>query len=133
MPAINEDVRADIREALTEVIVLVETVRLGLETALEKSSEKDVRITISALSRYVRDTEAALQEMDELVERLLASGIGIAATRDEARFAEVIAFYADAANHEQIRGRQSKVARDAGAKARQLQEILTGEAAGAAE
>lgn len=129
MPFIKEEVRADIRGALAEVIVLMEAMDIGLEMTLSKTSEDEVRISVSALARFRSDAEKAARELKDLLEKLLDTSEEASPELDD-RIKEIIRFYADAANHEQKRGLPSKVARDAGAKARALQEAL---AEGAAE
>ena len=123
MPFIKEEVRADIRGALDEVIVLMEALGIGLEMTLSKTSELEVRISVSALVRFRSEAEKAARELKDLLEKLLDTSEESAPELDD-RIKDAIRFYADATNHEQRRGLPSKVAKDAGTKARAAQEAL---------
>lgn len=129
MAAISDDIRIDIKEALAEVVSLLEAFRMGLETTVAKATEKDISTSLLALGHFVARIDQVLGEIDELVDRLLAEGAGAEQAAANGEMAEAFAFYGDPANYEQVRGRPSKIARDAGAKARKLQELLAGEGA----
>jgi hypothetical protein len=127
MSPITEDTRTDIKEALTEVMFLMEAVRMGLELTMDKSSERDVKICIGALGRFIGEIDRVLGELEEVIESL--TGDPEANSPDAApAIAEALGFYADPLNYQQVRGKPSRIARDGGAKARKLQELLAGDA-----
>lgn len=128
MPVISDDMRTDISEALNEAMILMEAIKIGLEMALDRSSERDVKSVIGALGRYIADISKVLDEIDALISRLLDESAAPEAPPQK-EIADALKFYADPANYEQVRGRPSKVAKDGGAKARKLQELLAGNGA----
>jgi hypothetical protein len=72
MTAISKDLRIDIREAVSEAVVFIESVAMGLEMVLVKSTERDVKIRVGALSHFVTQAAKVVDELASKIDELNA-------------------------------------------------------------
>lgn len=72
MTAISKDLRIDIREAVSEAVVFIESVAMGLEMVLVKSTERDVKIRVGALSHFVTQAAKVVDELSSKIDELNA-------------------------------------------------------------
>lgn len=70
MTAISKDLRIDIREAASEAVIFVESIAMGLEMVLAKSTERDVKVRVSALALFVGQAAKVTAELARLIDDL---------------------------------------------------------------
>ncbi len=71
----NSDLQADVRAASHECLLWMQTLKMSLETVALRAGDRDAQIDIGALGKLVVSADKAMNDLDGLIEKLLAGDI----------------------------------------------------------
>jgi len=121
------DLRIEVREAVENCLIWMQAVSTAVEVTKNRAETRNTRVDMGALGKFVDEADAAMRELDTLLEELLAKDIPL----DSGEATTALVFYANPKGYTERRGQASAVATDGGAIARTALAALyaeTGEA-----